>query len=75
MLYENCFSEPFNDLRDSNLELWMNFLSYVIGEFFFLSKMRGGGSGLRLENRQGIVVSDTSLVKGLLKELRASCNI
>lgn len=53
----------------------MNFLSYVIGEFFFLSKMRGGGTGLGLEKRQSIVVSDTSLIKGLLRELRASCNI
>lgn len=53
----------------------MNYFSYVIGEFFFLSKMRGGGTGLGLENRQGMVVSDTSLMKGLLRELGASCNI
>lgn len=53
----------------------MNYFSYVIGEFFFLSKMRGGGTGLDLENRQGMVVSDTSVMKGLLRELGASRNI
>lgn len=37
----------------------------LLENFFFLFKMRGGRTGLGLENRQGIVVSDTSPMKGV----------